>query len=247
MTKNAQRGYTLAETLVALVVGMTMLLAIYSVVNMAQQSTTGIERKVVAHQDARVALEIMSLEIRMASYNSSGKNSIWVNPSTCIAESATVTSRGIRDATRDATRDTLTVVMDINDDGNLYDDKNEIIKYEYLPAEQRITREAIRCATSGPSSGGAQPFLGSPPTETSPGSVHVINGDPSLNLPLFRYYDGQGNELFPTAADQTMVKDIRRISITIAVETAEVDPATNKPRRLIYGTSVIPKNHAISY
>jgi hypothetical protein len=72
----------------------------------------------------------------------------------------------------------------------------------------------------------------------------VINE--TLNLPLFRYFDGAGAELFPTAGDQSSVPNIRRINITIAVETADIDPTSGQRRRLIYGTSVIPKNHGIT-
>ena len=37
-----------------------------------------------------------------------------------------------------------------------------------------------------------------------------------------------------------------RIDITLAVETENVDSDTNQRRRLIYSTSVIPRNHAIT-
>jgi hypothetical protein len=74
--------------------------------------------------------------------------------------------------------------------------------------------------------------------------VRVING--SLNIPLFRYFDGTGTEVFPVTGDQSPVPDIRRVEIILAVETADVDPGTNQKRKLIYGTSVILKNHGIS-
>ena len=232
----AQRGFSLAETLVALVVGMIMLLAIYSVVNMAQKSATGIEKKVVAQQDVRLAIEIMALEIRMASYNSFADNSIWVNPSTCTADSPI--SRGIRDATANS----ITIEMDIDNSSVIGDAGNEIITYNYLSGgtNLRITRETISCP--GPTASGAQPFLGSSESDLSSTGVRVING--TLNLPLFRYYDGTETEIFPTTADQSMLPNIRRIGITIAVETVDKD---NEKRTLIYGTSVIPKNHGISY
>jgi type II secretory pathway pseudopilin PulG len=243
-----QRGFTLAETLVALGVGMVMLLAIYSVVNMAQKSTTGIERKVVAQQDVRGALQVMALEIRMVSYSSWADNTIWVNPSTCAGNEPPTVRRGLRDATADA----LTIEMDIDDDHDVADDNagsnagNEIIRYEYLPAQtdQRITRETISCDSGSRDSSGAQPFLGPSASDPASSGVRVING--SLNIPLFRYFDGVGTEVFPVVGDQSMVPDIRRIDITIAVETADVDPGTNQKRKLIYGTNIILKNHGIN-
>ena len=239
-----EKGFTLAETLVALVVGMVLLLAIYSVVNMAQKSTTGIEGKVVAQQDARVALEIMALEIRMASYSIYADDNIWVDPVTCN-HPQNPTYRGIRNATANS----ITIEMDIDDDddndGDVDDPPcigggNEIIAYEYLPAELRITRKTISCP--GLTTAGAQPFLGPSATDPDSGGVKVING--SLNVPLFRYYDGQGDEIDP-GADLTVIPNIRRIAITIAAETKDADPATRQKRTLIYGTSVIPKNHGI--
>jgi type II secretory pathway pseudopilin PulG len=238
MKRTADRGFTLSESVVALAVGMLLLLAIYGAVNMAQRSTTGIERKVVAQQDARIALEIMAMELRMASYNMSMDNSVWVDPATCAAGSPV--SRGVRSATANS----ITVEMDIDDSGGVGDNGNEIISYQYLSgtSELRITRETLRCP--GPTTSSPQPFLGA--TEAGPAArtVRVING--TLNLPLFRYFDGADAELFPTAGDQSSVPNIRRINITIAVETADIDPASGQRRRLIYGTSVIPKNHGIS-
>ena len=225
----AQRGFTLAETLVALVVGMIMLLAIYSVVNMAQKSTTGIERKVVAQQDARVALEIMALEIRMASYSCWADSSIWVDPATG-APSSSPNARGIQEATANS----ITIEMDIDDSNVIGDAGNEIIRYEYLSGEtdQRITRKTT---------GAAQPFLGSSQSDPSSGSVRVING--SFGLPLFSYFDGTETPIAsPVPNDQLL--NIRRIGIAIAIETIDKD---EEKRTLIYGTSVIPKNHGIRY
>ncbi len=248
MNDNAQRGFTLAETLVALAVGMTLLLAIYSVVNMGQKSATGIERKVVAQQDTRTALEIMALEIRMASYSSWADNAMWVNPATCASNEPPTIRRGIREAAPNS----LTIEMDIDDDHDIADDNvgqaagNEIIRYEYLSggADLRITRETISCNGGARSASGAQPFLGPSASGPNLSGVRVING--SLNIPLFRYFDGTGTEVFPVTGDQSPVPDIRRVEIILAVETADVDPGTNQKRKLIYGTSVILKNHGIS-
>jgi type II secretory pathway pseudopilin PulG len=232
MNHGNERGFTLAETLVALVVGMVLLTAIYSVVNMAQKSTTGIERKVVAQQDARTALEIMALEIRMASYNGVQGDGIWFDPSTCAA--ANPTYRGIRNATPNS----LTVEMDLNDDGDL-GDGNEIIAYEYLPGEQRVTR-ATGCPLAA-----AQPLLGPSAGDPESGGVKVING--SLGLDMFKYYDETGTNTIDPVATPGDIPAIRRIEITIAVETKDVDPGTNQKRKLIYRTSVIPKNHGINF
>ncbi len=113
---------------------------------------------------------------------------------------------------------------------------NEVIRYNYDTANQYITR-TVNCE------GGAQPFLGDTVAGGRPRTVRVIND--TLGIPVFRYFDGTGTEIFPTAADQTPVPNIRRIEIVLAVETEHADPDTGQRRRLIYSTSVIPRNHAI--
>jgi prepilin-type N-terminal cleavage/methylation domain-containing protein len=247
MSKNCrtENGFTLVETLAATAIGLIMLLSIYGAINMAQKSTTGIDQKVVAQQDARVALELMATEIRMASYDLTLSSSIWVDPATCVVDVGTpvpLRRKGIREATPT----TLTVEMDINDSGAVGDASNEIISYAYLSGDSdlRITRETVRCPTSGRTASGAQPFLGASAGGTAPRTVRVINQ--TVNVPVFRYYNGRGTEIFPTAGDQTAVPNIRRIDITLAAETEDIDPATKERRRIIYGTSVITKNHGIT-
>jgi hypothetical protein len=82
--------------------------------------------------------------------------------------------------------------------------------------------------------------------------VNLINTDPTApikngaNVPaIFRYYNSNGNELYPgtTPAD---IPNIRRIDITLAAQTEDPDPSTHTFRRMIYSTSVLVRNHAIN-
>lgn len=248
------RGFTLVELMIAMGVTVVLMVAVYMAVNAAQRHSSAIERKVTAQQDVKPALNLMAMEIGMASYNPNASG-IWLNPTTCAA-AGIQNYRGIQEATANS----ITVEMDITNtpnssgdctaiDGNgLLGDCNEIIRYEYLSGttDLRITRETIRCASGTRTTGGAQSFLGA---ETgNPRAVRVINntaGTGNTAIPVFRYYDGTGTEIFPTTADQTPIPNIRRIDITLAVETEEVDPNSRQRRRLIYSTSVIPRNHAI--
>jgi len=196
----------------------------------------------------------MAMEIGMASYNPDSASGIWLNPTTCAA-AGIQNYRGIQEATADS----ITVEMDITNtpnssgdctatDGNgLLGDCNEIIRYEYLfgTTDLRITRETIRCTSGTITTGGAQSFLGA--ATGNPRAVRVINktaGTGNTAIPVFRYYDGTGTEI-AAAALPAGIPDIRRIDITLAVETEGVDPNTNLRRRLIYSTSVIPRNHGI--
>lgn len=228
----AHKGFTLVELMISMGVTMVLMGAVYMAVNATQRSSSAIERKVTAQQDVKPVLDLMAMEIGMASYNPISARNLWVNPGTCGGVSPNQVYRGIQEATAN----TIVVEMDIGPNGNsdgMLGDPNEVIRYNYDTVNQYITRET-NC-------GGAQPFLGDIPTRTR--AVRVINN--TLGLPLFRYYDGTGTEIFPTTGGQTPIPNIRRIDITLAVETENVDPNTNLRRRLIYSTSVIPRNHAI--
>jgi prepilin-type N-terminal cleavage/methylation domain-containing protein len=232
MPMRDERGFTLVELLVSMSVTMVLMGAVYMAVNSAQRHSSGIERKVMAQQDVKPALDLMVMEIGMASYNPRLATNLWVEPpgDGCGSTAVNMNYRGIQEATANS----ITVEMDIGgpsgspSDGSL-GDPNEMIRYEY------ITRRTS-CASTAVS-----PFLGAATGNTR--AVRVINN--TLGLPVFRYYDGTGTEIAATALPAA-IPNIRRIDITLAVETENVDPNTNLRRRLIYSTSVIPRNHAIS-
>jgi Tfp pilus assembly major pilin PilA len=234
----AHKGFTLVELMISMGVTMVLMGAVYMAVNATQRSSSAIERKVTAQQDVKPALDLMAMEIGMASYNPMSVANLWVNPTgTCSGVSANQAYRGIQEATANS----IAVEMDICGTGTAPDSivgavganggRNEIIRYNYDTVNQYITRET-NC-------GGGQPFLGDIPTRTR--AVRVINS--TLNIPLFRFYDGMGADI--SAGLPAGIPNIRRIDITLAVETENVDPDTNLRRRLIYSTSVIPRNHAI--
>lgn len=213
-----RRGFTLVEVLFAVAIGLLLLSAIYVAVQSGQRSSVAIEAKVAAQQDVRAALELMAMEIRMASHwRRTGVSNPW----------GASANKGIIDATNNI----IQIQADINDDGNVAG-SNENIRYEYVIAEQRITRQ------TGTPLAAAQPFLGDDPASGRPRVVRVINNDSTINIPVFRYFDGRG-------AVTANIPDIRRIDITLAVETDAIDPNTGQRRRMIYSTSVIPRNHAI--
>jgi type II secretory pathway pseudopilin PulG len=239
---NSTKGFTLVEIVVALGVSMIMLFAIGMAIESMQRSSTGIERKVTAQEDVRAALELMAMEIRMASYNPTAADNIviWRDPSNCSSMPVSSANRGIQVATANS----IAVEMDIagasgDGDGDVAD-SNEIISYNYVATggEQYITRET-NC-------GGAQPFLGDLATSVNPRTVRVINA--ALGIPMFRYYDGQGIELLFTAGTGRVcmpgcAADIRAIEITLAVETNDIDPNTKQRRNMIYSTREVLRNN----
>jgi prepilin-type N-terminal cleavage/methylation domain-containing protein len=237
-----QKGFTLVEILISIVVGMVILLAVYAAVVTGQRSTSGIERKVIAGQDARAALELMSIEIQMASFNPNPTiaGGGWRDPtpgSSCGSAAATAANMGIQAASATS----ISVEADINENGVIFDpsdtNPNEIITYAFDEANQRITRQT-NC-------GQALSFLGDTEASGRPRVVRVINSTPppgSVAVPVFRYFNGQGTELTSFPGD---IPNIARIEITLWVETEDVDPNTQQRRRFIYSTSVIPRNHVI--
>jgi len=228
-------GYTIAEVLVAASIGLVIMAAVYAAMIMGQRSSASVERKVIAQQDARAALEIMSLEIRMASYNPSFSEGLWTEGSsstaaTCQGLSANQEYKGIQNATATS----LSVQMDIDASSVIRDTSNEIIQYNYDTNNQYITRRT-NCGTP-------QPFLGAQTGNAR--DVRVANQ--STGIPLFRYYDGDGTEI-PVSQLPGDIPDIRRIEITIVVDTEEIDPTLGQRRRMIYSTSVVPRNHPVAW
>lgn len=240
----AARGFTLVELMVAMGVAIGLLMAIYMVVNSTQRHSTSIERKVTVQQDVKPALDIMALEIGMASYNPTFATNLWVTPTgNCTTAAANQTYRGIQEATANS----IVVEMDISGAGSTPDDgdgtltgANEIIRYNYDTTNRYITRRT----NSGGTCGIESAFLG----ETTAGkkTVRVINN--TLGIPVFRYYDGAGTEIVEGTTTNDLparIPDIRRIEIVLAVDTEYADSNTGVRRQLIYSTSVIPRNHAI--
>jgi prepilin-type N-terminal cleavage/methylation domain-containing protein len=221
------KGYTLIEMVISIAVGLVIIAAIYAAVNIGQRSTGNVERRVAAHQDARSALELMSLEIQMASYNSLYTPNIWKDPVACTAVSGNQNYRGIQAATASS----ISVEADVNENGVVGSGSNEIITYTFDAANQYITRET-NC-------GGNLSFLGALPG--NPRAVRVIN---TAAVPVFRYYDAQGTEI-TTAGLPAGIPNIARIDITVWVETEDKDPDSGQRRQMIYSTNVIPRNHVI--
>ncbi len=234
------RGFTLVELVMAIAVGLVVLAAVWTAVWSGQRSSMGIERKVTTNQDTRSALDMMGMEIRMASFNSLFTANIWRNPTDCSV-SANQNYKGIQEAT--AT--TLTIEMDTEmptPSGSCGDTDNEIARYVYDSANNRITRESITCLGGVRSAANEQTFLGPIIGQPDVKTVRVTNG----TLPVFRYFDGTGAQI-AYANLPAAIPNIRRIEIVLLVESADVDPNTGQRKQMAYSTSVIPRNHGIQF
>ena len=226
-TSNRTNGFTLIEILAALFIGLFLLAAIYACMISGSKSSQALEYKIAAHQDTRAALQVMAAEISMASYNPNFISNLWLDPADCTTVSANQAYKGLQSATNNS----LTLETDTNNSGFLGDGPYEVISYTYDIANERITR-AVNC-------GPADAFLGD--VSANPKGERVVNN--SVNIPIFRYFDGLGNEI-PSGNLPANIPNIRMILITLVVDTENVDPNTFQRRRMIYTTSLVPKNHA---
>jgi prepilin-type N-terminal cleavage/methylation domain-containing protein len=245
MKKN---GFTLIELIIAVALGLLILTAVYAAIDMAQRSSASIGRKVVTQQDARAVLDLMAMEIRMASYDPTALADWSTIPTlTCNSMgniSPVTANKGIQTGPNAA--NTIIIAMDLggkfnpvtglNDSpsGAIGDYPNEYIEYSYNGADT-ITRN-VSCSGDTPILGGA-------------GSATMVH-NAAAGVNLFTYFDGSNNDITATVLNNNPstvngVPAIRRIRITIVADTESKDSLTNQTRRMTYTTDVLVKNHAL--
>jgi len=120
-----QRGFTLLELLIAMSVGLIILSAVYSVFTLQSKQFANQEVAVEMQQNARMAMDIITREIRMAGYNPSRT---LTNCSGSLTGSST-TCVGIRNASANS----ISFASDLDGDGDLTADPtnpNENIIYD---------------------------------------------------------------------------------------------------------------------
>ncbi len=226
-----KKGFTLVELLIAMVVGALVMAAVYGAMMMAMRTSGNTGRKITTQQDTRSVLDFMAVEVRMASFNpinplnNPNKTDVWASIPACASmgfAAPQTQNRGIQIATGAQ----LMVAMDLNASGSIGDVPNEYIMYTYNAATGTIERN-VSC-------GGNTDILG--------GIIPDTDVRNPVTIPLFRYFDAADNPL--TAP--VNIPAIRRIMISIVSDTAENDVNTGQPRKMIYSTSVLVRNHAIS-
>ena len=141
--KNNERGFTLVELLIAMTIGLIILTALSSTFLMQRKIYDVQEQIVEMVQTARAAMDMMTMEIRMAGYYDS-----------TVATMQRSNPAGADFVGIPYNTSQLQVVADLNDDGETDgsitdDDRNEDITYSYDAANLQIDRNT---------GGGNQPF-----------------------------------------------------------------------------------------
>ena len=235
--------------MIAMAVGMIIMAAIYAMINLAQGTSGNVGRRVMTQQDARTVLDLMAMEISMASFNPNMVNSTWNGNmlGNCNAIAMTQVRRGIQVA--NATQ--IGVAMDLGSnttncpdpvgDPCIGDVANEYIVYNYNSTNSTITRN-VSC-------GGNEAILGGTNSSTM-----VRNNSTNPITPLFQYFNVAGTDISanviatPDAAvGNGGIRDIRRIRINIIADVEnEEKRGTLKVSRRTYSTDVLVRNHAFS-
>lgn len=227
-----KKGFTLIEILIAMFVGAVIMAAVYGLMTFAQRTSSSLDRKVITQQDTRAVLDLMAMEIRMASYNPSSSDLQWLNIPACWGIAVPNVPPLFQKGILAANANTLAFAMDLDGDRQ-FSSNNEYIRYSYDGATT-----LTRATASGAACGIPQHILGGNAPFSRVRNAAAIAG----GIPMFRYFDAAGNEL-PAPIN---IPAIRRILITIATETEHLDSNTKQPKRMVYSTNVIVRNHVLS-
>lgn len=232
----AKNGFTLVEVLIALVVGLVIMAAVYGVMNMSQHSSAALDRRIITQQDTRAIVDLLATEIRMASFDRWHGSfvNLWTSVPLCPAMGLTAAAVKARKGIQIADANNLLVTMDLNSDGVIgAPGANEYIKYTYNTGASTITRN-VSCGNNEVILGGA-------------GSNTLVRNNAAAT-PLFQYYDESDTEISSAnlvANPNTNIPLIRRIRINVVVDIEKKDKSFAVSRRT-YSTDIVVKNHVLS-
>jgi len=220
------RGFTLIELMISMVVGLVVLAAAYGVFDLQNKTLTTQEKLASVYQNARIAMEMMGREISMAGYNQTSTGTTPLQRCKNALVTAGTACAGIRAANANSISFTMDVTNNAgtgSPDGDR-DDPNENITYElYTP------------------SGSDVQVLGRK-SSTSASKQQVVEYVDALS---FAYYKSDGT-VWQSATND--LGDIRRVKITITTRAATVDNSYTDPthgdhyRRYTLTSYVFPRN-----
>ena len=190
------RGATLIEQLVALLIGSVLITALYGYFRAELYRSLAIEAKTATLEDARGALDIMIRDLKNAgSWGSGSVPSEVGSVDDPNNDADTVCNRVYA-----ASASMIHVQMDLNGNGNCADND---------------PRENIRYELTGPTSTCPGPSI-----IRRNGDCLVANVVPTMVGKVFSYYDANGTDLGNTPAPDA----IKRVKISFTVRVKNPDP-----------------------
>ncbi|MDD3250659.1 MAG: prepilin-type N-terminal cleavage/methylation domain-containing protein [Smithella sp.] len=199
--KADSKGFTMIELLIAMVVGLVVLAATYSVFALQNKTLATQEKLASSYQNARIAMDMMIRDINMAGYNFTGTGSTLSRCTGALPKAGTVCA-GISAANASS----ITITMDVTDDAGTgssdgdCDDANENITYDLYTSSGGIKALGRKSSTSA----SKQP------------AVEYVE---SLNF-VYEKEDGD---------TPTDLSEIRRVKITIITIAPTENPAYTDP------------------
>lgn len=200
-TDHDNRGFTLIELLIAMAVGGMVMFATYKIYVAHQRTYTAQLAVTEMQQNMRVAIDLLSSDIRMAGYSDNNN----------------VAGAGIVEARPDL----FSFTADLNEDGDI-DDAGENIAYDnYIsagnPVLGRITSKdpiTYTANANGHWDVDHREILGPDPPAHQPAAENVEHL-------RFLYRDNTGAQLAFPIAD---VSEIRSVQVDVVVRTEREDP-----------------------
>lgn len=210
--KFSPKGFTLIELMIAMVVGLVLLAAVYSVFNLQNKELSKQEQIAVMQDNAKMAMEMMTREIMMAGYGATSSLPRCVGTTTatntpCVGITA-------------ANANTISFSADLDNSGSITSSgSNENITYDLY------TSAASGVQVLGRSSNGGthQPVVE---------NIYPSGTEPAL---AFTYLKADGSST-------TDLSLIRSIQIVITARTANVDQNTGNYRYITLKSNVTPRN-----
>ena len=191
-----QRGVTLIEQMVALLLGSVMITSLYGYFRSSLYQLLAIETKTATLEDARGALDILLRDLRHAGSWGSGSVPVEIGG----ADDPDNDLDTVCNRVYAATASMIHVQMDLNGNGDCADtDPRESVRYE-------LTGPTSTCPGTN--------------IIRRNGDCLVANVVLSVAGKLFTYFDGDGTDLGDTPA----LDSIKRVKIAFAVQVKNPDP-----------------------
>jgi prepilin-type N-terminal cleavage/methylation domain-containing protein len=240
-------GFTLLEALISVVIFSIIMMGVYSVFNVSEGLQAKSLDRSEAQQNARVALDMVERELRLAGYGISGSTQVPI----LVASEYRVTF--VRDMNSNG-------LVDLGETITYFIEPNTSNPVSSLTANPRDT--VLRRLVSDAGNPNADPVSGEGEVLAAT-LTQQTDDDGDLDIPMFCYYDADGNSLIdldnedpygaffgrsvPDAAlgkpaGGTNDVQLATIHITVLCETEAVDQTLRDYGRVALGTTVTPRN-----